>query len=215
MQDKNVMPIAQDTFYELYGNKIIPFPGAFEHGPLPKTQGKPILDFRTAKNIPDDIGPILARPGEKLLETIPDFRPLLQRDGLILLSWDKRFCAKGARYTAYWVTSHGILRYYASPALSFEIFPEAIPNRKSYAAEDGIDFYGEPGPLYIVHVAPELMMSSNQKLAQRPEHIKKLKALGIEIDFDYSFLLTTERKKSRSIHKQNGDSDGDGNKRRA
>jgi len=39
------------------------------------------------------------------------------------------------------------------------------------------------------------MMSSSQKQTQRPEHIKVLKALGIKVDFDYSFLLTTERRK--------------------
>jgi len=183
MQDKKTFPFMQNTFDERFGNKIIPFPGTLQ-------KAVPALYM----------GLILARPGEKLPASIPDFRPQLQRDGLILLSWDKRFCKSGALYTAYWVTSSGILRYYASPALYIEDFAQAMPNRKSYAAEDGIDFYGEAGPDYIVHVAPELMMSSSQKLSQRPEHIKKLKALGIEVDFDYPYLLTTERKKKRLDH---------------
>jgi hypothetical protein len=148
------------------------------------------VQYRTVPKI------ILARPGEELPKSIPDFRPLLQRDGLILLSWDKKLDMNGALYTAYWVTSTGIHRYYASAALSTEDFRLAMPNRKSYAAEDGIDFYGDPSPLYMVHVAPELMMSSREKISQRPNHIKKLKSMGVSADFDYIFLLKTERNKS-------------------
>ena len=182
-------PFLRHTFNVRYGRKIIPFPGVSLNDSEyqnPKKEG--------VRSI------ILARPGEKLPESIPDFRSMLQRDGLILLSWDKRFCEKGTLYTAYWVTSSGILRYYASPALYIEDFVQAMPNRKSYAAEDGIDFYGEAGPDYIVHVAPELMMSSSQKLKQRPVHINKLRTMGVGVDFDYSFLLKTERKKRSSNH---------------
>ena len=165
--------------------KIIPFPGVILNEPF--CQG----------NVR---GLILARPGEKLPESVPDFRPLLQRDGLILLSWDKKIREKGSLYTAYWVTSSGILRYYASPALYIENFSQAMPSRKSYAAEDGIDYYGEADPEYIIHVAPELMMSSSQKIKERPKHIKKLRTLGVKVDFDYPFLLKTERKRKVLNH---------------
>ena len=184
MQEKKLYPFTQFILNEGHGRKVIPFPGVFLHDENRGVQGL-----------------ILARPGEKLPESIPDFRPQLQRDGLILLSWDKRIIhikENETLYTAYWVTSSGILRYYASMAMHIEDFAKAMPNRKSYAAEDGIDFYGEAGPEYLVHVAPELMMSCNQKLIQRPEHIKKLKSLGISVDFDYSFSLNTERKKKAS-----------------
>ena len=160
--------------------KIIPFK-AFYSFTKAETQNV------TGKIIP-------GRPGEGLPDSIPDWRPYLQRNGLILLSWDKRLCEKGALYTAYWVTSSGTHRYYASPALVMENFSEAMPDRKSYAAEDGIDFYGERKPLYVVHVAPELMMSSSEKITQRPLHISKLKSLGVQVDFNYSFLLTKEKK---------------------
>ena len=190
MQERKHLPLTRHSVTENYGRKVIPFPGVFLHESL----------CQSRKNVH---GLILARPGERISEPVPDFRSKLQRDGLILLSWDKRFCEKGTLYTAYWVTSSGILRYYASPALFIEDFVRAMPNRKSYAAEDGIDFYGEAGPEYIVHVAPELMMSSSQKLRQRPEHIKRLKKLGIKVDFDYSFLLKTERKKKASGYGSN------------
>ena len=168
------------------GCRIIPFPGV--------ELNKTFHDLGYSHNN-EKQNIISGRPGEKLPESIPDFRPYLQRDGLILLSWDKRLYSKGALYTAYWVTSTGIHRYYASPALHIEDFTQAIPDRKSYAAEDGIDYYGENSPLYIVHVAPELMMNSHIKKAQRPEHIEKLKSLGIQVDFGYNYLLTREKKR--------------------
>ena len=160
-------------------SKIIPFP---VHGAVNiKPRGKIIL----------------GQPGEDIPDSIPDFRPYLQRDGLILLSWEKRLSRNGALYTAYWVTSSGILRYYASHPLFLEDFMDATPCRKSYAAEDGIDFYGEESPFYMVHVAPELMMSSRMKIQERPAHIKRLKQLGIKADFNYSFILTREKKLQR------------------
>jgi hypothetical protein len=160
------------------------------------------VQYKTAPNV------ILARPGEEMPMAIPDFRSQLQRDGLILLSWDKKLDMNGAIYTAYWVTSSGIHRYYASPALRLNDFASAMPNRKSYAAEDGIDFYGDPDPLYMVHVAPELMMSSREKISQRPEHIKKLKSMGVSVNFDYIYLLKTERNKGIPFPKHREDGDG-------
>jgi hypothetical protein len=136
-------------------------------------------------------------PGLKLPASVPDFRPLLQRDGLLLLSWDRRNTEQGKRYTAYWVTSAGNWRYYASRAMDGMNFPFAQPARKSYAAEDGVEFYGQRQPSYIVHVAPELMMSFREDRDLRPEHIKKLESLGIMNDFNYKFLLTQERKKKQ------------------
>ena len=164
--------------------KIIPF--------------EPFYTIKKTRAPSNSVEVIPGKPGDELPDFIPDFRPLLQRNGLILLSWDKRLCERGALYTAYWVTSSGTHRYYASPALLIENFSDAMPERKSYAAEDGIDFYGERKPLYIVHVAPELMMSSREKITQRPLHIKKLKSLGVKVDFNYSFLLTREKKQYRS-----------------
>ena len=144
-------------------------------------------------------GQLLAAPGESLPGSLVDYRPLLQRDGLILLSWDKRVTDLGERYTAYWVTSTGIPRFYASKPLSPEDFSAARPNHKSYAAEDGIEFYGQQAPVYIVHVAPELMMSNPQHGALRLAHIQTLKEQGSTVDFDYKYLLKTEKEKSRTL----------------
>ena len=149
--------------------------------------------------------PILARPGKSMPVEIPDFREVLQRDGLILLSWDKRITENGELYTAYWVTSCGICRYFASAALELNEFLDARPIHKSYAAEDGIEFYGQPRPHYIVHVAPELMMNHKGQIDERPKHIEKLKSLGIKSDFDYKYLLTREKKKFPGRRRSNRD----------
>jgi hypothetical protein len=174
-------------------SNIIPFPGSFGR-PVPSEAPK----YRSAGQFSFQV-PILARPGEPLPLSIPDFRLALQRDGLILLSWAKRHTEMGERYTAYWVTSQGINRYYASADLPAEHFASAVPVHKSYAAEDGIEFYGQNNLAYIVHVAPDLMISSSQAGDKRPEHIKKLRNLGMKADYSYRFLLTRERKRRHNL----------------
>jgi len=135
----------------------------------------------------------MAVPGSSLPLGISDFRPALQRDGLILLGWDKRFSEAGERYTAYWVTSAGTPRFYASRPLLLADFPFANPDHKSYAAEDGIEFYGQKAPAYIVHVAPDLMMSNPGHRELRAAHINVLKNLGSKVNFNYKYLLKNEK----------------------
>ena len=155
--------------------------------------------------------PLLAGPGKYLPSDIPDYRPLLQRDGLILLAWDKRNTEMGERFTAYWVTSMGIPRFYASKLHSPEDFFMARPDHKSYAAEDGIEFYGQEAPVYMVHVAPELMMSNPRHGELRLAHIQILKYSGSDVDFDYKYLLTIDKKrdlplkKNKDEHQQRAD----------
>jgi len=155
-----------------------------------------------------DITPILALPGIPLPANIPDYRFMLQRDGLILLAWDKRITEKGDRFTAYWVTSTGIPRFYASKPLYIMDFFNARPDHKSYAAEDGIEFYGQEAPEYLVHVAPELMMSSPRHGELRAEHIGKLQHQGYKADYDYKYLLKTEKKRTPPPKKHSGGSHG-------
>jgi hypothetical protein len=182
---------------------------AFQQYGFPATEGSrsniipfPVSSFgagggheisRTKQNIASL--PYLATPGSKLPPEIPDFRAALQRDGLILLGWDKRFTEIGERFTAYWVTSVGIPRYYASRPLLPEDFPFANPDHKSYAAEDGIEFYGQKAPAYIVHIAPDLMMSNPRHGELRTAHINMLKLQGSKVNFNYIYLLKTEKNK--------------------
>jgi len=148
--------------------------------------------------------PFLAMPGRTLPLDIPDYRPLLQRDGLILLAWDKRVTEIGERFTAYWVTSTGIPRFYASRPFTPDEFYSARPDHKSYAAEDGIEFYGQEAPVYMVHVAPELMMSNPKHGELRRAHIEMLKSQGSEVDFGYRYLLTVEKKRNLPCRKSRG-----------
>ena len=157
-------------------SNIIPFPGTTCY----KTSELPILP------------PFIAKPGYPLASEIPDFRPVLQRNGLILLAWDMRITERGDLYSAYWVTSYGIPRYYASRQLKRQDFPSARPHHKSYAAEDGIEFYGQEAPAYIVHVAPELMKHNPRHCEQRLTHIETLKRQGSKVDFSFKYLLKTE-----------------------
>jgi hypothetical protein len=170
-------------------SNIIPFPGSNSLHNSGKESDYSLMQRSLASS------PFLAFPGRPLPEGIHDFRPVLQRDGLILLAWDKHVSEIGERYTAYWVTSVGTPRFYASKSLFFEDFPSARPDHKSYAAEDGIEFYGQKAPAYMVHVAPELMMSNPMHVELRPAHINKLKFLGSKINFNYKYLLKTEKKR--------------------
>ena len=147
------------------------------------------------------VSPLLAMPGMPTRAGIFDFRPFLQRDGLILLSWDKRFTEKGELLTAYWVTSAGIPRFYASKPHTQEDFFMARPHHKSYAAEDGIEFYGQEKPAYVVHVAPELMKSNPRHGELRLAHINILRSEGSEVDFDYEYLLTKQKNRELPVKK--------------
>ena len=175
-------------------SNIIPFPGTRRQ----KTEKSP--------------APFLGKPGKPLPPQLTDFRPVLQRHGLILLGWDKRISELGERYTAYWVTSTGTARFYASKPLSRQDFSSACPDHKSYAAEDGIEFYGQEAPVYIVHVAPELMMHNPRHGELRLPHINILKNQGSTMDFAYKFLLSREKalkKNRRKTLKKNTQSTSD------
>ena len=145
---------------------------------------------------PIAVKPLFGIPGKPLPSDVPDCRPLLQRDGLILLAWDMRITENGELYTAYWVTSIDVPRFYASKRFVLKDFPSACPDRKSYAAEDGIEYYGQSAPDYLVHIAPELMKSNPRHRDLRADHINMLKSLGSNVNFNYKYLLQTEKKKA-------------------
>ena len=191
--------------------KIIPFPGGNPGSAESRRRNTGSDLHETPENRPVQgnfrrekfLSPVsfLAMPGELLPADIPDYRPFLQRDGLILLAWDKRITERGELYTAYWVTSAGVPRFYASRTFLQDDFFLAQPDHKSYAAEDGIEFYGQDSPAYLVHVAPELMMSNPQHGELRQAHIRMLKLQGSDVDFDYRYLLTIDKKRSPPLRK--------------
>jgi len=189
LEPANAVPYQEKEAYrtEISRSRIIPFPGINNQ----VTES----DHSMIQNSPAAM-PIMALPGISLPMNIPDYRFMLQRDGLILLAWDKRLTETGDRYTAYWVTSIGIPRFYASKPLFLKDFFCAHPDHKSYAAEDGIEFYGQEAPEYLVHVAPELMKSNPRHRELRSAHIDKLKHYGSIVNFNYKYLLKTEKKRT-------------------
>jgi len=185
---KNDQPLSEPKSpFAARPSNIVPFPGRDRLSTQNTT-----ANLNTVRH-EKYLKPLLAKPGTPLPPNIPDYRPLLQRDGLILLAWDMHITEAGDRYTAYWVTSTGVLRFYASKPFSSDDFPLARPDHKSYAAEDGIEFYGQKSPVYLVHVAPDLFMSNPKNKEHRKEHIKTLISQGINVDFNYEFLLKTEK----------------------
>jgi len=166
-------------------------------GTIPCEASSNIIMFPCSENFPpkqEPSGIVLAPPGALLPSGITDYRHALARNGLILLSWDKRCTEMGDRYTAYWVTSSSVMRYYASKPLAAEEFSSSRPDHKSYAAEDGIEFYGQEPPVFIVHVAPELMMNNPQHKELRNAHIEVLQRSGSALDFEYRYLLKTDKR---------------------
>ena len=174
-------------------SNIIPFPGTGMFAARSAQKDRALV-----------LAPFLARPGIPLPPPITDYRPHLQRDGLILLAWDRRETEMGGRYTAYWVTSMGTPRFYASKLFSSEDFSSARPDHKSYAAEDGIEFYGQTVPACLVHVAPELMMSNPRHGELRTAHIKILESQGSKVDFSFKYLLKTEKNRKTPSKKNKG-----------
>ena len=189
-------------------SRIIPFPQLKNSYSLSDNSklGISIRDI-TRMDQSNILMPFKGMPGKPLPDHITDYRPSLQRDGLILLSWDKRVDEIGERYTAYWVTSAGIPRFYASKPLGPKDFHLASPDHKSYAAEDGVEFYGQKSPEYIVFVAPELMKSNPNHAELRQGHISLLKRHGSKLDFGYKFLLKTGKIRTRRSRKNHSGND--------
>lgn len=182
-------------------SNIIYFPGS----KLVPNRKIRTIPYSPRKNSFLSLAPFLAMPGMPLPEYVTDYRPHLQRNGLILLAWDMRETETGDRYTAYWVTSTEIPRFYASKPLASLDFPSAQPKHKSYAAEDGIEFYGQEAPSYIVHVAPDLMKNNPRHGELRTEHIKLLKSQGSNMDFNYKFLLKTGKNRNLPLKRSNSE----------
>jgi hypothetical protein len=133
-----------------------------------------------------------------------DLRPLLQRDGLILMSWavwqdwhnDESFLT---RYIVTWVTSRGKARRYASGPAEEKELAEAVPGRRA----DLYFYRGFYGGWYDMHeysderIADYVYLAAPFDLTREtvPGFIRVLKALGPTVDFDLDYSLGRERAK--------------------
>jgi hypothetical protein len=135
------------------------------------------------------IKPILAPEGTPLPNGIPDLRPLLRRDGLILLSW-KQMKTEPLTYEVFWVTKTGMLHTYAALSVPEKDLGSAMPNKGTDVtpfAVPGIHFSGPDSLIsYWVHVAP-------RNISERQEYVKKLEAMGIDTGPDVKFSMKQQK----------------------
>jgi len=155
---------------------IIPFP-TIADSPIPAQHRSQSTE--EAK----PIEPILAPEGTPLPEGITDIRPLLRRDGLLLLSWKQmKTCPR--TYEVFWVRKTGRRFTYASGLIAENDLGNAMPSKsiKFFDIDNTSPFQ------YWVHVAPAALVRDYPD--PRPEYIKKLEAMGIDTGSDVEFTLS-------------------------
>ncbi|MDR0473682.1 MAG: hypothetical protein LBH43_08460 [Treponema sp.] len=118
-------------------------------------------------------------PWEAMPEGYPDYRPLLQRDGLILFSWE----IFGGWIKPVWLASSGaIYRYQAQTNDEGEL--KAICPERRYS--EGRRLYTHEKPDLTVYAAPPDLTANT-----RAVFIGKLRELGARVNFDYEFSRRT------------------------
>ena len=121
-----------------------------------------------------------AMPGEPLPEKCPDYRPLLQRDGLILWAWE----ISGDDIRIIWLTSNGAMRRYQA---TFDDEGDLATARPEERYDD--DRWGHrKTPDFIIYAAPPGLTVNMRKA-----FIAKLKAAGVSVNFDYEFSLGKQK----------------------
>jgi len=153
------------------------------------------------KNEWRSIKPILAPEGTPLPDGIPDLRLLLKRDGLILLSW-KVMKTIPRKHDVFWVTKTGKRYTYAAQSVLENDLESAMPNKWKYifpylptTVWPGWRPPDESIISYWVYVAPENIIRAYPD--PRPEYIKGLEALGINLGLDIKFRITDQQKQVR------------------
>ena len=123
---------------------------------------------------------IEAMPGEPLPEKCPDYRPHLQRDGLILWGWE----IDGEDIRIVWLRSNGGMHKYQvlidDESELATIRPEKRYDDQRYRYRDEPDF--------IIYAAPPGLTANT-----RSAFMAKLKASGVSVNFDYEYSLGKQR----------------------
>ena len=148
------------------------------------------------------IKPILAPEGTPLPDGFPDLRPMLRRDGLILLSW-KRLKPKyidGAVYEVFWMARSSRRRVYGAKLKPEDDISQAMPTEISrwvhaYAG-DRCRWNDPTEVIYWVYVAPEELVLNGPD--PRPEYIKGLETMGIDIGSDVNFTLAEQQRRAKA-----------------
>ena len=169
--------------YEDNGCKIITFPASnkYKKPMSPETMKEKTPEPPEKKNTPIIIE---ALPGETLPEGFTDYRPLLQRDGLILYKWE---ILKDRAIKIVWIASNanrGMFKYQAITYSENEL--KTICPYEKYSPCDK-DF--------VIYAAPETLSPSIKKV-----FISTLQKSGVSVDFNYEFSLGKQNaEKERAI----------------
>jgi hypothetical protein len=144
---------------------------------------------------------ITVMPDQKFPIGHIDFRPILQRDGLILMSWalwldwDEDQSYKQV-YVVNWLASQGKYRLYATKGVYKERLDKAVPERDGdlyfyrglYGRHYSLKSYRDiEAADYVYLVAPFDLCKKTI-----PEFIQLLRSTGSNADFDYVFSLEKE-----------------------
>jgi hypothetical protein len=125
---------------------------------------------------------IEAMPGESLPENCPDYRSLLQRDGLILHSWE----IYGDDIKIVWLSANrGMFKYQAWADDDGDL-PSICPENKY--SENRSYYRTDEEPDFIIYAAPPGLTAST-----RSAFVARLKAAGISVNFDYEFSLGRQK----------------------
>jgi len=120
-------------------------------------------------------------PWEPMPEGYTDYRPLLQRDGLILFSWE----IFGDDIKIVWLSS-GKKMFKYEAEIDDESELETINPEHRYNIHRR--FYPGEIPDFIIYVAPHDLTINTKSV-----FIKRLQAVGVSVNFDYEFSLGKQK----------------------
>jgi len=121
-------------------------------------------------------------PWELMPEGYADYRPLLQRDGLILFSWE----IYDDEIKIIWLRSNGAMYKYQALIDDENELETICPEVKFTANHHRCYTLEEPD--FIIYAAPPCLTASARKA-----FIVKLKASGVSVNFDYEFTLGKQK----------------------
>ena len=123
-------------------------------------------------------------PWEPMPKGHQDFRPLLQRDGLILQGWHWR----GSEIKIVWLTTgrRNMSKYEAIIDNEAELV-SICPQRRYNDARFG--YYQEEEPDFIIYTAPADLTAD-----ARGSFIQKLREAGVNVNFNKDFTLGGQRR---------------------
>jgi hypothetical protein len=163
------------------------------YGPVPATSYEPPL--KTAPEPPKEPEaqkapekePIIitVMPGEPMPEGYPDYRPLLQRDGMFLYAW--AVWKEENHIKANWLASAGKLRGYSSNYCKEEDLDRVYPYRMGDDRDKPWPRYAD-SPDYVVFTAPRGITRN-----MRTVFLAKLRESGVVVDFGVEFSLVKQK----------------------